>query len=154
SPSAPSAPSFLDSWRAYRRFRRLPRKQRRIVFYSESRQDWHHFAPIVERLTGPHETSICYVSSDPADPGLATHNPRVLPFLIRKGFLRIVFFQLVDADVFVLTMMDLGNLELRRSVHPVHYVYLFHSLGSTHMADFAASYDHYDTILCAGPHHV
>ena len=51
-------------------------------------------------------------------------------------------------------MMDLGNFELRRSLHPVHYVYLFHSLGSTHMADYANSYDHYDTILCAGPHHL
>src|SRR5215470_9758459 len=120
---APSAPSFLDSWREYRRFRRLPREQRGIVFYSESRQDWHHFEPIVERLTREHGCSVCYVSSDPADPGLSTGNPGVRPFLIRKGLLRIVFFQLVDADVFVLTMMDLGNFELRRSVHPVHYVY-------------------------------
>src|SRR5262249_50907560 len=128
---APGAPSFLHSWREYRRFRRLPREPPRIVFCSESRQDWHHFEPIVERLTREHECSVCYVSSDAADPGLATARPRVLPFLIRKGLLRIVLFQLVDADVFVLTMMDLGNFELRRSVHPVHYVYLFHSLGST-----------------------
>jgi hypothetical protein len=34
----------------------------------------------------------------------------------------------------------------------VHYVYVFHSLVSTHMADRADSFDHYDTILCAGPH--
>jgi YidC/Oxa1 family membrane protein insertase len=29
---------------------------------------------------------------------------------------------------------------------------MFHSLISTHMADFPDSYDHYDSILCAGPH--
>jgi len=29
---------------------------------------------------------------------------------------------------------------------------MFHSLISTHMADRADSFDHYDTILCAGPH--
>jgi len=40
----------------------------------------------------------------------------------------------------VLTLMDLGNLELKRSAHPVHYVYVFHSLGSTHMVDFAFAY--------------
>jgi len=73
---------------------------------------------------------------------------------VRKGLLRTALFQVCAADVFVLTMMDLGNFELRRSLHPVHYVYLFHSLGSTHMADLANSYDHYDTILCAGPHHL
>lgn len=151
---APARPSFLDSWREYRRFRKLDRAERRIVFYSESRQDWHHFEPIIARLTRELGRVVCYVTSDAADPGLSTGNPRVLPFLVRKGLLRIVLFQVLDADVLVLTMMDLGNFELRRSVHPVHYVYLFHSLGSTHMADFAASYDHYDTILCAGPHHV
>ena len=92
------------------------------------------------------------MSSDPGDPGLALRHERLHGFCIPKGILLIVFFQLLEADVFVLTMMDLGNFELRRSVHPVHYVYLFHSLGSTHMADFANSYDHYDTILCSCPH--
>jgi YidC/Oxa1 family membrane protein insertase len=147
-------PSFRTGWRELRRFRRLPRESRRIVVYSESRQDWHHFEPIVARLVRDHGARVCYVSSDPGDPGLRTGDARVQHFLIPKGFWRIVFFQIVDADVFLLTMMDLGNFELRRSLRPVHYVYLFHSLGSTHMADHAASYDHYDTILCAGPHHV
>jgi YidC/Oxa1 family membrane protein insertase len=49
-------------------------------------------------------------------------------------------------------MLDLGNFDLRRSIHPVHYVYMFHSLISTHMADHENSFDHYDTVLCAGPH--
>ncbi|MGH7302494.1 MAG: CDP-glycerol glycerophosphotransferase family protein [Candidatus Rokuibacteriota bacterium] len=54
----------------------------------------------------------------------------------------------------VLTMLDLQNFHLKRSVHPVHYAYVFHSMGSTHMVDHASSYDHYDSLLCAGPHHV
>ena len=49
-------------------------------------------------------------------------------------------------------MLDLNNFELKRSINPVHYVYLFHTLGSTHMVDNDNSYDHYDTIFCAGPH--
>ena len=49
-------------------------------------------------------------------------------------------------------MLDLGNLELKRSVHPVHYIYMFHSLISTHLADYANSFDNYESILCAGPH--
>jgi len=36
----------------------------------------------------------------------------------------------------------------------VHYIYLFHSLGSTHMVDHANSYDAYDSLFCVGPHHV
>ena len=54
----------------------------------------------------------------------------------------------------VLTMLDLQNFHLKRSVHPVHYAYVFHSMGSTHMVDHANSYDHYDSLLCVGPHHV
>jgi CDP-glycerol glycerophosphotransferase (TagB/SpsB family) len=51
-------------------------------------------------------------------------------------------------------MIDLGIFQLKRSISPVHYIYLFHSMGSTHMVDFENSYDHYDTILCVGPHQV
>ena len=36
----------------------------------------------------------------------------------------------------------------------MRYIYLFHSLGSTHMVDHANSYDAYDSLFCAGPHHV
>jgi len=54
----------------------------------------------------------------------------------------------------VLTMMDLDNLQLKKSINPVHYIYLFHSLGSTHMVDHANSYDAYDSLFCVGPHHV
>ena len=52
----------------------------------------------------------------------------------------------------VTQLLDLTIKDLKRSVHPVHYVYMFHSLISTHMADHENSFDHYDTILCAGPH--
>jgi CDP-glycerol glycerophosphotransferase (TagB/SpsB family) len=58
------------------------------------------------------------------------------------------------ADVVVLTMMDLGNFQLKKSINPVHYIYLFHALGSTHMVDHANSYDAYDSLFCVGPHHV
>jgi hypothetical protein len=143
---------MFSEWRAYRAFKRVPRAQRRIVFLSESQQDWHHFAPVVRQLTDVLGESILYVTSDPADPGLHLGNPRVRGFCVGKGFWRISFCQFLDADVLVTQILDFGNLELKRSVHPVHVVYMFHSLISTHMADRANSFDHYDTILCAGPH--
>jgi hypothetical protein len=139
-------------WRQYRAFRRLPDPARTITFYAESGQDWHHWQDVVRYLTDELGETICYVSSDPADPGLHQASPRILPFCIGNGFWRIWFFQLLSARVLVTQLLDLGNFHLRRSVHPVHYVYMFHSLISTHMADRADSFDHYDTILCAGPH--
>jgi hypothetical protein len=146
------AGTFFGCWRQYRAFRRLPRGDRRIVFYAESSQDWHHWRDLIGHLTTELGETICYVSSDPDDPGLHQRSPRISPFCIGRGLWRIWFFQWLDADVLVTQLLDLDNLELKRSIHPVHYVYVFHSLVSTHMADRADSFDHYDTILCAGPH--
>lgn len=124
------------------------------MFYAESAQDWHHWRALVAHLTGALGETICYVSSDPGDPGLRQDPERIHPFCIGRGWWRIWFFQWLRADVLVTQLLDLGNLELKRSIHPVHYIYVFHSLVSTHMADRADSFDHYDTILCAGPHQV
>lgn len=142
----------IRHWRALQAFRRLPEPARRLVFYAESGQDWHHWAPVIGHLVGPLGQPLCYVSSDPADPGLHQGHPSIRPFCIGQGLPLIWWFQFLRAGVLVTQMLDLHNLHLKRSVHPVHYVYMFHSLISTHMADRASSFDHYDTILCAGPH--
>ncbi len=144
--------SWFSEWREYRAFRRVPRAQRRIVFLAESAQDWHHFAPVIRHLTDVLGETIIYVSSEAGDPGLRQASPRIRGFCVGKGLWRIAFCQFLDADVLVTQILDFGNLDLKRSVHPVHVVYLFHSLISTHMADRANSFDSYDTILCAGPH--
>jgi len=144
--------SFFREWRAYRAFRALPRDERRIVFLAESHQDWHHFRPVLDHLTGPLGETVLYVCADAGDPAMHQQSPRIRAFCVGKGLPRIWFCQFVEADVLVTQILDLGNLELKRSVHPVHYVFMTHSLTSTHMADRADSYDHYDTILLCGPH--
>ena len=68
--------------------------------------------------------------------------------------MRTTFFSLVDAGVMVMTLPDLETFHLKRSVHPVHYVYVFHSMVSTHLIYRKGAFDAYDTILCVGPHHV
>ncbi len=143
---------FFREWRAYRAFRALPRDERRIVFLAESSQDWHHFRAVLEHLTGPLGRTVLYVCADPDDPAMRRDSPRIRPFCIGRGIWRIWFCQFVEADVLVTQILDIGNLELKRSVHPVHYVFMAHSLTSTHMADREDSYDHYDTILMCGPH--
>jgi len=145
---------LLTAWQEYRKYKKLTPAEKRILIFSESYQDWHHFEPLVTGLTTELNQEICYVSSDPSDPGLATEHPLIHAFYIPEGIIQIIFFQFLDSELMILTMMDLNNYELKRSIHPVHYVYLFHSLASTHMVDHANSYDHYDTLLCTGPHQV
>lgn len=142
---------FLNDWRAGRAFKALPREWRRIVIYSESGQDWHHFASIIEHLTARGER-VCYLTSDPDDAGLSQQNDRLISFCIGDGFFRTVCFQFMEAGIVLMTMVDFNNLQLKRSINPVSYAFMFHSLISVHMADHEDSYDHYDAVLCAGPH--
>ncbi len=144
---------FLKSFQNYRAFNRLTPDQRNIVVYSESGQDWHHFQKIIEELLS-NSRAVCYISSDPLDPGLSKKHFLFKSFYIKPGFWQILLFQFLKADCLLLTMIDLNIFQLKRSINPVHYIYLFHAMGSTHMVDFENSYDHYDTILCVGPHQV
>ena len=146
--------SMWQDWKSYRRFQKLPSRDRSIVFYSETHQDWHHLQPLIDFLVERLSRTVCHVTSEstvllPSAPSTGLH-----PFRISPGPLCTWFFQTVKADVLVLTMLDLQNFHLKRSLHPVHYAYVFHSIGSTHMVDHANSYDHYDSLLCVGPHHV
>ena len=52
-------------------------------------------------------------------------------------------------------MPDLENYWLKRSiVFPVHYIYLFHSMNSTHMEFKKGAFDHFDSIFCVGPYQI
>jgi len=144
----------FSGWKGWRQFKKLPWEWRNIVVYSESGQDWHQFSGLIEQLNGPLGRKTCYVSSDPDDPGLRREHPNFLGIHIPEGWFLTIFFQVNQSDVFVLTMMDLQNLQLKRSLHPVHYIYLFHSMGSTHMVDNENSFDHYESLFCTGPHQV
>ncbi|MDX1381269.1 MAG: hypothetical protein R3233_09115, partial [Xanthomonadales bacterium] len=144
---------LLGAWRGLRAYKRLAPEWRRIVFYAETGQDWHHFEPLIDTLVNRHHRRVTYVSSDPGDPGLAPRDG-VRGICIPEGLFLTIHFQTQQAGLVVLTMMDLDNFHLKRSLHPVHYVYLFHGMGSTHMVDHANSYDAYDSLFCAGPHQV
>ena len=143
--------TFFKEFQGYRAYKKLPKSYKKVVFYSESFQDWHHLKPLLNALLDD-DIAVTYVTSDDRDPGLLKLSNKYRSIYIGKGFFRILFFQFLKAKLLILTMMDLNNFELKRSMHPVHYVYIFHSLTSTHMVDTEKSFDHYDTIFCAGPH--
>jgi len=145
---------ILQAWSGWRKYRKLPAHWRNIVVYSESGQDWHYFEPLVEELNVGLQKEVTYITSDAADPGLSRQHGLFKAICIPAGFFLTLYFNMQRADVVVLTMMDLDNLQLKKSINPVHYIYLFHALGSTHMVDHANSYDAYDSLFCVGPHHV
>jgi YidC/Oxa1 family membrane protein insertase len=144
----------FQAWSGWRRYRKLSADWHNIVIYSEGGQDWHYFESLVKSLNTDMRKKVTYVTSDTADPGLNCEHDLFKSICIPEGFFLTLHFNMQKADVVVLTMMDLDNLQLKKSINPVHYIYLFHSLGSTHMVDHANSYDAYDSLFCVGPHQV
>ena len=143
-----------QDWREYRRFQKLPSRDRNLVFYSETHQDWHHLQPLIDFLIHSLGRTVCHITSEPTVPLPPPPAAGLHTFRICSSALCTWLFQTLKADVMVLTMLDLHNFQLKRSIHPVHYCYVFHSMGSTHMVDHENSYDHYESLLCTGPHHV
>jgi YidC/Oxa1 family membrane protein insertase len=65
------------------------------------------------------------------------------------------FFLRLKAKVLITTMPDLGSYHIKRSkVFPVHYIYAFHDMQSTHMVKRKGSLDQFDSIFCVGPYQV
>ena len=144
---------LFGTWSSLMAFNRLPPADRQLVFYAESRADWPHLGPILEELTRAGRT-ICYVTSEQSDPILTRGDARIRAFHIGSGTARTTFFKTVRANVVVMTLPDLETFYLKRSVHPdVRYVYVFHSMASTHMSYRKGAFDAFDTVLCVGPHH-
>jgi len=146
-------PSGAGHLRDYLRFLALPLPQRRLVVYSEGPAYWPHLGPVVDALLARGGVALAYVSSHPDDPGLARQHPALSTFMVGSGHVRTMFFSALQADLVLMTMPDLNSFHIRRSARVGQYVYLHHALVSCHMVYRPGAFDHFDTVLCAGPHH-
>ena len=146
---------FGNERKELEKFNELDLDERSIVFYSEDISSFIHFEQIIHELTEKMGCQICYVTSAKDDPILTSQNKRIKAFYIGLGAIRTKFFMELKAEVLVMTMPNLETYFIKRSkVYPVHYVYVFHSIVSTHTIYRKGAFDHFDSIFCVGPHHV
>ena len=132
----------------YRFFFKTPKEHRQIVFYSEKESYIAFIEGPLQELIQTHGQTISYITSDPND-ALLNKTEGIRSFYIRD--LLPFFMTQVNCRAFVMTLTDLNNFHLKRSIHEdVNYHYLFHSLNSTHRAYNEGAFDHYDTIHCVG----
>ena len=148
-------PVFGNERKELEKFNKLNLDERSIVFYSEDISSFVHFEEIIYELTEKMGYQICYVTSAKDDPMLTNPNKKIKTFYIGLGATRTKFFMELKADILVMTMPNLETYFIKRSkVYPVHYVYVFHSIVSTHTIYRKGAFDHFDSIFCAGPHHI
>lgn len=139
----------------YKRFFKTAGKH--IVFYSEGSGFYKYFKGAIEYLLENSDGVINYVTNDPDDQifKIAEANPRIRPYYIGQKR-AITLMMKMDADVVVTTLEDLENYYIKRSYvrKDIEYVFMVHHMTSMHLTPSKQAYDHYDTVLCAGPHQV
>jgi len=137
------------------RFESLDISERSIVFYAETKASMNYFKILIQELTEKMKLQICYVTSVKDDPIFETKNENIKPFYIGEGTARTKFFLTLKAKILIMDMPDLNTFHIKRSkVYDVHYIYIFHSMVSTHMIYRKNAFDHFDTIFCVGQHHI
>ena len=147
--------SFSDELTELHTFENLEQKYKKIVFYSENQNSWFIFKSLIEELTNTYDMDICYVTSNKDEPILQSTNKKIKTFCIGDGIARTNFFLNLQADILIMTMPDLETFHIKRSkVYPVHYVYLFHAMISTHLAYRKNAFDNFDSILCVGEYQI
>ena len=144
----------ISSWKGVQAFKALPLSKRKIVFYVEDGGYWNYFKDIYTALQNNFNQEITYVTSSDSDPMLSQPPSGISSFFIGSGIARTFFFAGLEAEILVMTMPDLQTFHIKRSPYPVKYVYLHHSLASTHMIYRSEAFDNFDSILCVGPHHL
>ena len=142
--------SFNSELNDLKKFENLDQTEKQIVFYSENQDSMFIFKSLIEELINQ-DITICYVTSSKDDPNLKSSNEKIKTFCIGEGIMRTKFFLNLKADILIMTMPDLGTSYVKRSkVYPVHYVFMFHAIASTHLVYKKNAFDNYDSIFCVG----
>ena len=123
-------------------------RKEHIVFYIEESSDWGFLFEIYAQVSLIVENTVV-LTSDNKDPHL---NSLRNIYYVGRGFRRVSLFRRLNCTLLVTTLTDLHNLQLKKSVYNVKYVYIFHSLASTTAVYLKDAFRHYDYIFCAGPH--
>ena len=138
------------------KFNKLDLDERSIVFYSESSVSLYPYVEEMIKELQNRDQKICYLTSSKDDPVLKNENKNIRVFYIGDSEIeKMKFFLRLKAKVLITTMPDLGSYHIKRSkVFPVHYIYTFHSMQSTHMALRKGALDQFDSIFCVGPYQI
>ena len=138
------------------KFNELDLDERSIVFYSESSVILYPYVEEIIMELQNRDQKVCYLTSSKDDPILKNKNKNVRVFYIGDSELgKMNFFLRLKAKMLIMTMPDLGSYHIKRSKEfPVHYIYTFHSMNSTHMEFQKDAFDEFDSIFCVGPYQV
>ncbi len=138
-----------------KRFDSIDNWRKELVVYSERSGFYKYTSDILDWLLANTDIVIHYVTSDPNDQifGIAEKrgDSRIVPYYVSNDRLA-GFFLRIDADVMLMTMQDLGQFHIKRSMarKDMEYILCFNYPLSTHMVSRRRAFADYDTIFMVG----
>jgi len=142
--------NFISSFSGYFYFLKKIRltKNKKVIFYSESKNYRNYFIDLINALSKRDHVTVIYLTSDINDMDLMEQN--IKPIFIGSGIFRLLLFAFLKCDMMIMTLTDLGNHEIIKSKNCKNYLYMFHSLVSTHKTYTHNAFKNFDTILTNG----
>ena len=123
-----------------------------IVFYSEGKQYWHIFSPIIKALEKKNIECV-YLTSDQEDPGLEYKSEFLKTKYIGNLTMTSVYLNKLKAKFVGMTTPQLDVMMLRRSKNVQHYAHIVHApIDVFTYRKFA--FDYFDSVLCSGSHQI
>jgi hypothetical protein len=119
----------------------------KLVFYSEGKNYWHVFKPVIDELVKIKQPLV-YLTSDSDDPGLNYNSELVDSYYLGSVTYSIGCLNKLKADTVVMTTPQLGVLMLKRSAKVRHYAHLLHAPIDIHTYEKFA-FDDFDSVLCS-----
>jgi hypothetical protein len=125
---------------------------RDAVFYSEGKQYWNVFLPVIEELDRLGK-KIVYLTSSENDEGLKYTSENVEARFIGDGVQAAVFLNNVKTNLLVMTTPQLDILTIKRTKHVKHYAHILHACSDIGIYGKYA-FDYFDSVFCSGPHQI
>lgn len=127
-------------------------KDAEIVFYSEGKQYWSVFLPIIKALE-KRNVSTVYFTSDSEDPGLLYKAETYASKHIGNLTMTSVFLNKLNAKFVGMTTPQLDVMMIKRSKNVQHYAHIVHApIDVFTYRKFA--FDYFDSVFCSGPHQI
>ena len=123
-----------------------------IIFYSEGKQYWSVFKPIIQALEKKN-VECAYLSSDEEDPGLAYESNLLKTKYIGNLTMTSVYLNNLKTKFVGMTTPQLDVMMIRRSKKVQHYAHIVHApIDIFTYRKFA--FDYFDSVFCSGPHQI
>ncbi|HBX51373.1 MAG: hypothetical protein A2275_16350 [Bacteroidetes bacterium RIFOXYA12_FULL_35_11] len=127
-------------------------KKTDIIFYSEGKQYWPIFLPVIKALE-KRNVACAYLSSDKEDPGLQYQSEFYDSKFIGKLTITAIYLNKLKAKFVGMTTPQLDVMMIKRSKNVTHYAHIVHApIDIFTYRKFA--FDYFDSVFCSGSHQI